>query len=135
MGCVFVRLHCCKSRKGRVCAPLGLIGLKDLALGVIAQSANVDEAAQIELLSTEHGHDGRVTALATVDEAGDALRMSKLEFVTVSKIYRRNPGLGVQFSGAKYPPHSASSLSGILTFASGSSCASDQGVIIVSSNR
>lgn len=32
--------------------------LKDLALGVVANGAGLDEAAQVELLCPEHGHDG-----------------------------------------------------------------------------
>lgn len=38
--------------------PLGLVFLKDLALGVVANGAGLDEAAQVELLGPEHGHDG-----------------------------------------------------------------------------
>jgi hypothetical protein len=33
--------------------------LKDLSLGVVANGAGLDEAAQVELLGPEHGHDGR----------------------------------------------------------------------------
>lgn len=36
--------------------PLGLVFLKDLALGVVADCAGLDEAAQVELLGPEHGH-------------------------------------------------------------------------------
>jgi len=32
------------------------VGLKDLALGVVAQGADIDETAQIELLGAEHRH-------------------------------------------------------------------------------
>lgn len=46
-------------RRGRVCAPLSLVGLKDLSLCVVAQGADVDETAQIELLGAEHRHGGR----------------------------------------------------------------------------
>lgn len=38
--------------------PLGLVFLKDLALGVVANGAGLDEAAQVELLGPEHGHVG-----------------------------------------------------------------------------
>lgn len=41
------------------CTPLGLVGLKDLALCVVAQGTDVDETAQIELLGAEHRHGGR----------------------------------------------------------------------------
>lgn len=40
--------------------PLGLVFLKDLALGVVANGAGLDEAAQVELLGPEHGHVGLV---------------------------------------------------------------------------
>lgn len=33
--------------------------LKDLALGVVANGAGLDEAAQVELLRPEHGHGGQ----------------------------------------------------------------------------
>lgn len=33
--------------------------LKDLALGVVANGAGLDEAAQVELLGPEHGHGGK----------------------------------------------------------------------------
>jgi hypothetical protein len=38
---------------------LCLVGLEDLALCVVAQGSDVNEAAQIELLGAEHRHDGR----------------------------------------------------------------------------
>lgn len=38
--------------------PLGFVFLKDLALGVVANGAGLDEAAQVELLGPEHGHVG-----------------------------------------------------------------------------
>lgn len=41
------------------CIPLGLVGLKDLALCVVAQGTDIDETAQIELLGAEHRHGGR----------------------------------------------------------------------------
>lgn len=31
---------------------------EDLALGVVADDLDVDEAAEVELLGAEHGHDG-----------------------------------------------------------------------------
>lgn len=44
--------------KAGECVPLRLIFGKDLALRVIADVANVHIAPDIELLRTEHGHDG-----------------------------------------------------------------------------
>lgn len=42
--------------------PLGFVALEDLALGIVANDADVDEAAQLELLRTKtgrrHGGDG-----------------------------------------------------------------------------
>lgn len=38
--------------------PLGLVLGEDLALGVVADDLDVDEAAEVELLGSEHGHDG-----------------------------------------------------------------------------
>jgi hypothetical protein len=37
--------------------PLGLVLGEDLALGVVADDLDVDEAAEVELLGAEHGHD------------------------------------------------------------------------------
>jgi hypothetical protein len=36
--------------------------LEDFALGVVAENAHIDEAAQVELLRPELGHDGRTIA-------------------------------------------------------------------------
>ena len=53
------------------CVPLCLVGLKDLALGVVAQGANIDETAQIELLGAEHRHfEGRWRGLSMMKLAG-----------------------------------------------------------------
>lgn len=41
-----------------LCVPLRLILGKDLPLGVVADSLNVDEASDVELLRSEHGHLG-----------------------------------------------------------------------------
>lgn len=41
----------------RAAIPLRLILREDLALGVVADDLDVDEAAEVELLRTEHGHD------------------------------------------------------------------------------
>jgi len=38
--------------------PLRLVLSEDLSLGVITDDLDVDEAAQVELLGSEHGHDG-----------------------------------------------------------------------------
>ncbi|KFZ01188.1 hypothetical protein V501_10163 [Pseudogymnoascus sp. VKM F-4519 (FW-2642)] len=38
--------------------PLRLVLGEDLALGVVADDLDVDEAAEVELLGAEHGHDG-----------------------------------------------------------------------------
>lgn len=46
--------------QGRVCVPLSLVLLKDLALRVVTQSADIDEAAQVELLRAEHRHAGQL---------------------------------------------------------------------------
>lgn len=38
--------------------PLGLVLGEDLALGMVADDLDVDEAAEVKLLGAEHGHDG-----------------------------------------------------------------------------
>jgi hypothetical protein len=38
--------------------PLRLVLSKDLSLGMITEDLDIDEAAQVELLGSEHGHDG-----------------------------------------------------------------------------
>lgn len=68
-------LRCLYWFLGRVCAPLSLVLLKDLALGVVTQSADVDEAAQIELLGTEHRHLGRIGDGAVVGVVAGSLMM------------------------------------------------------------
>jgi hypothetical protein len=42
------------------CAPLSFVGFENLALGVVAQGADVDEAAQVELFRAEHRHVGQL---------------------------------------------------------------------------
>lgn len=48
--------------------PLRLVLLKDLSLGVVANGASLDEAAQVELLGPEHGHDGQRCGSSSIDE-------------------------------------------------------------------
>ena len=61
---VFVFYLAVLARK-EFCIPLCLVGLKDLSLGVVAQGADIDETAQIELLGAEHRHfEGRWRGLS-----------------------------------------------------------------------
>ena len=46
--------------------PLGLVGGEDLALSVIANVADVDIAADVELLRAEHGHGGGRAAVGAI---------------------------------------------------------------------
>lgn len=39
------------------CLSLGLVLLKDFALGVVADDLDVDETTKVQLLRSEHGHD------------------------------------------------------------------------------
>ena len=59
----------------RVCAPLSLVLFEDLALGVVAQGAHIDEAAQIELFGAEHRHLGRIGGGSVVGVEAGSLRM------------------------------------------------------------
>lgn len=43
-------------------SPFGLVLVEDLALGVVANGLDVDEAPDVELLGTEHRHDDGVCA-------------------------------------------------------------------------
>lgn len=53
----FALLNCSRV-DGGVVVPFGLEFLKDHALGVVADRPGLDEAAQVELLGSEHGHFG-----------------------------------------------------------------------------